>query len=114
MVNPPGLCVNQTVRRFAQDFFGSPCKPSVQISAHVVEGQVEWLLANPWKIVPAPRKVKRLLSKFSDEWEVLSPKDKTARIRELVWSATWSPDQRNTSIIIDEINWDRIIETRSF
>jgi hypothetical protein len=24
-----------------------------------VEGQVEWLLANPWKIVPAPRKVKR-------------------------------------------------------
>jgi len=88
---------------------GPPCKPSVQVAAHIVEGQVVWLLANPWKIVPAPRKVKRLLSKFSDEWEVLFPTERAAKIRELVWSATWNPSQRNISIVIDEINLERIV-----
>ena len=85
------------------------CKPSVQVAAHIVESQVEWLLANPWKIVPAPRKVKQQLSKLSDEWKTNTTTEKSALVRELVWSATWDPDQRKIRIVIDAINLERIV-----
>jgi site-specific DNA recombinase len=85
-----------------------PCRPTVQVAAHIVERQVERLLADPWKIIPASQKVKRMLTLFSNKWETLSEQEKAALIRELIWSATWNPQQQKTQIYIDEINLERI------
>jgi hypothetical protein len=38
----------------------------------------------------------------------ISSTDKSAVVRELVWSATWDPEQQKTRISIDEINLERI------
>jgi len=87
---------------------GPPCKPAVQVAAQIVEGEVSWLLVNPWKIVPAPLKVKQLLSSFADRWERLSNSQESILVRELVWTATWEPDQKKIHIVIDQINLERI------
>ena len=86
------------------------CKPAVQVAAHLVEAQVFWLLTHPWKIKGTSRKTKQLLKDLSFEWQQLSVAKTASLVRELVWSATWDPEQKKVRIKIDEINLERIFK----